>query len=41
MSQETQRTFKQSPGVSVEVTVAGVNDAGEGRPSDKVTVVVT
>ena len=28
-------------GATVEVTVTGVNDAGEGRPSDKVTVVVT
>jgi hypothetical protein len=41
-SEGTQQTIEQLPvGATVEVTVTGVNDAGEGRPSDKVTVVVT
>ena len=37
-----QQTFECLPvGATVEFTVAGVNDAGEGPPSDPVSVVVT
>lgn len=40
--QGTQQTFQGLPvGATVEFTVSGVNDAGEGQPSDPVSVVVT
>lgn len=38
----TQHTIEGLPvGSTVEITVTGVNDAGEGQPSEPVTVVVT
>jgi hypothetical protein len=41
-SEGTQQTIERlTVGATVEATVTGVKDAGEGRPSDKVTVVVT
>ena len=41
-TQGTQHTVENLPaGATVELTVAGVNDAGEGVPSDPVSVVVT
>ena len=41
-TQGTQHTFENLPvGATVEITVAGVNDAGEGRASAGVSVVVT
>ena len=41
-TQGTQHTLEGLPvGATVEITVTGVNDAGEGQPSDPVSVVVT
>ena len=41
-TQGTQQTFENLPiGATVEFTVAGVNNAGEGQTSDPVSVIVT
>ena len=41
-TQGTQHTYENLPvGATVEITVTGVNDAGEGQPSAPVSVVVT
>jgi hypothetical protein len=38
----TQHTLENLPtGATVQITVTGVNDAGEGQPSEVVSVVVT
>lgn len=37
-----QHTFEGLPiGATIEFTITGVNDAGEGQPSEPVSVVVT
>ena len=41
-TQGTQHTLEGlAAGATVEITVTGVNDAGEGQPSEPVSVVVT
>jgi len=41
-TQGTQHSLEGLPvGATVEITVTGVNDAGEGQPSEPVPVVVT
>ena len=40
-TQGTQHTLENLPaGATVQITVTGVNDAGEGQPSEAVSVVV-